>query len=350
MTRLSKFSILFASLLLPMQSFAAEKLVFAIDLIRHGDRSPIVNIPTSQNKWPEGSGQLTAIGMRQEFNLGVKLRQRYVDKEHLLPAQFQAGTIYVRSTDVDRTLMSAESFLMGLYPANTNSALPFAMQPIPIHTAPPDVDTMIDQKIDRKALAEALQKYVYDTVEWKQKEAELKPSFQHWSEATGLNINSLQDLYFADTLYINKLHNMPQPAGLTDNDINTILAADEFSSVMELKAAPVAALYESQLVGYIANVMQQYGNPGNTQTIKYALLSAHDVTIACVMTLLGAPLTKTPDYASDLNFSLYETNNKNYLVRVTYNDEPVTIPACGGTECTLPQFVKAANHYTNAGR
>lgn len=347
--RLAKTSILFLSLMLPVQSFAAEKLVFAIDLIRHGDRTPIITIPTSQNVWKEGSGQLTTLGMQQEYNLGVALRQRYVEKEHLLPRQYQAGTLYVRSTDVDRTLMSAESLLMGLYPAKTNSSLPFAMQPIPVHTAPQDVDTIIDQKIDKKALASALQKYVYDTTEWKQKEAELKPYFQHWSEATGIKINTLQDLMFADTIYINKLHHMPQPAGLTDDDINTILNADEFASVLELKAAPVAALYQSQLVRFIADTLQQQGNADNAQTVKYALLSAHDVTIACVMTLLDVPLQKIPDYASDLNFSLYESN-KNYIVRVTYNGDPVSIPACGGTECTLQQFVKAANHYTALGR
>ncbi len=348
--RLSTASMVFVSILLPMQSFAADKLVFAIDLIRHGDRTPIITIPTALNKWQEGPGQLTTIGMQQEYNLGVKLRQRYVDKEQLLPAQYQPATLYARSTDVDRTLMSAASFLMGLYPASTNPSLPFAMQPIPVHTAPSDVDTVINQKIDRKALEATLQKYVYDSAEWKQKEAELKPHFQHWSEATGLSIRSLQDLSFADTLLINKLHHMPQPAGLTDEDINTILAADEFSSVMELKAAPVAALYESQLVKFISVTLQQYSVPGNSHTLKYALLSAHDVTIASVMTLLDAPLTKSPAYASDLNFALYETGNYHYVVRVTYNDEPVTIPACGGTECTLPQFVKAASHYTSAGR
>lgn len=347
--RLSTTSILFLSAMLPMQSFAAEKLVFAIDLIRHGDRTPVISIPAAQNKWTEGPGQLTAIGMQQEYNLGVKLRQRYVDKEHLLPAQYQAGSIYVRSTDVDRTLMSAESLLMGLYPAKTNASLPFSMQPIPVHTAPQGADTIINQKIDQKALDDALQKYVYDTAEWKQKEAEIRPNFQRWSQATGIKIESLQDLSFADTIYINKLHHKPQPSGLTDEDINTILNADEFASVMQFQAAPVAALYESQLMKFINDVLQQERQAGGSQSIKFVLLSAHDITIASIMTLLDAPLFKTPDYASDLNFSLYETH-QNYIVRVTYNGEPVTIPACGGAECTLAQFEKAANHYAAIGR
>jgi len=45
-----------------------------------------------------------------------------------------------------------------------------------------------------------------------------------------------------------------------------------------------------------------------------------------------------------LNFSMYEAGSQHYIIRVTYNGTPVTIPACGGTECTLTQFAKATTH------
>lgn len=72
---------------------------------------------------------------------------------------------------------------------------------------------------------------------------------------------------------------------------------------------------------------------------KFVLLSAHDVTLLAVMSALHAPLDYSPSYASDLNFSLYKAESEEYLVKVTYNDIPVHIPACNGTVCRLNQLL-----------
>ena len=325
--------------LLPAESFAAEKLIFAMDLIRHGDRTPVTKLNNVDYEWKEGFGQLTATGMRQEFELGQSLRNRYINETHLLPQQYETGTLYVRSTDYDRTLMSAESFLRGLYPEGPG---PQRFQPIPIHTAPADVDNIILERVNPDVLNRAMEKYVYTTAEWKQKEAELKPYFQHWSEATGTRINALTDydLTIGDALYIHRLYQAPMPAGLTEEDINLMIATSNWMTVMEHKARPIASLYSQKLMNHIVETLQKNGKSG--AHLKYALLSAHDSTIASILSLLGAPVTSNPPYASDLNFSLYESGSNNYVVRVTYNGTPVIIPACGSHECSLIQFKAAA--------
>ena len=55
------------------------------------------------------------------------------------------------------------------------------------------------------------------------------------------------------------------------------------------------------------------------------------------MSTLNVPLEKMPGYASRVNFSLFENDNK-YYVKVSYNNKPVNIPVCGGDICTLSQF------------
>jgi lysosomal acid phosphatase len=74
--------------------------------------------------------------------LGQWLRQRYSE---FLPEVYSRENIYVRSTDVDRTLMSAASNLAGLYlpegDQKWNGKIDW--QPIPIHTVPERMDEVL---------------------------------------------------------------------------------------------------------------------------------------------------------------------------------------------------------------
>lgn len=53
-------------------SFAQNKLIFAVDVIRHGDRTPTNAIPRDPFVWPQGLSELTAKGMHQVYLLGLK--------------------------------------------------------------------------------------------------------------------------------------------------------------------------------------------------------------------------------------------------------------------------------------
>ena len=104
-------------------------------LYRHGGRSPIFTFPTDSNqidKWPLGLGQLTNKGIIQHFQLGLWLRKRY---QCLVGEDFSHSSMYVRSSDMDRTLMSAESNLAGFFfnsPGQIIKGLKW--RPTPIHT------------------------------------------------------------------------------------------------------------------------------------------------------------------------------------------------------------------------
>lgn len=328
---------------LPSICFSSEKLIFALDLIRHGDRTPVKAISTVDYQWKEGIGQLTATGMRQEYELGQSFRARYVEATHLLPAHYEHGTIYACSTDYDRTLMSAQSLLMGLYPPGTGPSLdkqglPHAVQPIPVHSAPRDLDQVITHDIDYAEREALMKKYVYALPAWQQKENALKPSFPRWSALTGFNLKSLDDLgVLANTLFIHRLYQAPMPVGLSEEDIETITDAGNWADMVEENTLPLAKAYSQQVVTNIGKFLQKGSKQG--ARLKYVLLSAHDSTIASTMSVLGVPLASQPHYASDLNFSLYENGANHYTVKVTYNGAAVTLPACGGTVCSLQKFL-----------
>lgn len=77
------------------------------------------------------------------YNLGRQLRERYND---LLGPYYSPQWLYVRTTDKDRTHMSAQTFLAGLYPpigSKLWSSIVNNWQPIPIHSFPLENDPVI---------------------------------------------------------------------------------------------------------------------------------------------------------------------------------------------------------------
>ena len=61
-------------------------------------------------------GQLTVKGSLEMQRVGQQLRQRLIHQQHLLPPLLQPQLMYVRSTNISRTLHSAQNLLLGLYP------------------------------------------------------------------------------------------------------------------------------------------------------------------------------------------------------------------------------------------
>jgi acid phosphatase len=324
-----------------------DTLIFAVDIIRHGDRTPLSIIPTDPHPWAEGFGELTAAGITQEYMLGKKWRALYVDKWHLLPAHYDAGTIYVRSTDVNRTLMSAQVALLGLYPPGTGptlpdgkSAAPYGIQPIPIHTVALETDGLLIADHDKVKFKQLLERDVFSSPEWKEKSAELEPKFAQWSAATGIEITNLAQLEsLADTVFIYRLYHLPLPPVIA-HDAQTIIDAGHWVFVEAYKPKEMGRLTGGALLKEIANYFQAASE--GKSSLKYVLFSAHDTTVLSAMSCLGKPLTDPPPYASDVSFALFKTDHDDFRVDVRYNDQIVNLSSAGGDSISLPEFLAIA--------
>ncbi len=77
--------------------YSQSKLVLVSLVTRHGDRAPFANIENANYKWGAGLSELTPIGINQEFNLGKKLRKRYVAYFKLLSKDYENQSISVLS-------------------------------------------------------------------------------------------------------------------------------------------------------------------------------------------------------------------------------------------------------------
>ena len=327
-------------------SFAEGQLIFAIDLVRHGDRTPLISSSDIQKIWPQGLGQLTPKGMRQEFDLGTAFRERYVKQQHLLPKYYDTKTMIVRSSNVTRTMMSAQSILLGLYPLGTGpllsdgtKALPEGFQPIPINTVPPEQDSLLLPKQDKKQYKQLLDKYILNNPEWIKKDLELQPNYKAWSEIFNLNISNLVDLIsVGDRLYIEGLYGIPSPSGLDKKTAQTIVDAGQWAFLHIINHPQYALTFGTELAVKIKDEL--YSATKQDKPLKYMLFVAHDTTLAAQLNILGQTLDDLPPYASNLNYSLYDMGNSHYKVKVTYNQKPLFIRACGGTSCDLDEFAK----------
>ena len=109
-------------IILSIVTISNEKLVFVETIFRHGARGPNRLNDTKQDLlgvvWP-APAELTAIGKRMEYLLGLYNRRRYITGENpFLSKKFDPHEILVFSTNVNRTLLSVTSQLQGLYPAS----------------------------------------------------------------------------------------------------------------------------------------------------------------------------------------------------------------------------------------
>ena len=96
-----------------------EIIIFAFQLHRHGARAPYLGVKNGIDVYKEEWTQieeLSEIGKRQLYLLGVKVRKRYIEEYKLLSEKYNPQEIYIKSTDSNRTIESIYSLLQGLYP------------------------------------------------------------------------------------------------------------------------------------------------------------------------------------------------------------------------------------------
>lgn len=322
-----------------LSSSSHGKLIFAIDLIRHGDRTPLIDIPTASCVWKEGLEQLTPLGISQEFELGKQLRDRYINQTNLIPDHYLPETLAARSTGLNRTIMSVNAALTGLY-FGTGPLSISGCPIIPTHNCPrPQDDLLIPDNDCNFNFHDLFQTTIVSLPEWQKKEDSLKANFARWSEATGLPITHLYDLKnLGDTLFIYQLNKISMPPLLSNEDVTAIINGGLWAT---------CTTFQNKIMGQAgaANLLQEIYQSCQTATqpnssLHYRLYCAHDSTILVLLTALGAatPLTTIPGYASDLNLQLFDEGNGTYTLQVMLNEQPVTLACTGKNTCTLDQL------------
>uniref|UniRef100_A0A1B6BZM2 acid phosphatase n=1 Tax=Clastoptera arizonana TaxID=38151 RepID=A0A1B6BZM2_9HEMI len=323
-------------------------VIFTNVIYRHGDRSPVESYPKDPHKnfsWPSGIGQLTKIGKNQQFELGKWLRRRY---DHLLDSNYCRKQIFIASTDVDRTLMSAAANLAGLYPTTDDMKWnqEINWDPIPIHGVPMFSDSVIGATADcPKYIAQI--ELLRNTQYVKGLMIKYKYLFDYVTVNTGVAINCFMDLFrIYDILYVQYLYNLTLPEWAESVFPEPMGEAALHHFVLPTSNQPLQRLKAGPILGEIVQRFQekQLGILDPDRTMW--MYSAHDTTIANLLNSLNVFDAHIPPYAATVLIELRRKNDEHFVTILYRNNSEhdaqlLTLPNCAPA-CPLDNFTKIA--------
>jgi len=309
---------------------------------RHGARSPMQFYPTNPNikYWKDGPGRLTQIGMNMQFELGKFLKDRYITNTHFIDPMYLHDEVYIRSSDSERCLQSAESQLAGLYPPIKhqvwNPNLPW--QPIPIHTIPMKKDSIL---VTPGAFCPRLSEKYVQMKNMQYKELERKKMEKHedlpnyLTTHSGMNVSFGNMFLFTDVYLCEKAENLTSPAWLLSRldeliDISTWFALHSYFAGDD----EVGRLLGGSFLNLIINNMKQMSEgTKSTDLFKMNMFSGHDSSILALATALDIDITY-PTFAACIMIELYTDESNNYYVEMQYrNDSSGTLYPLELKEC-----------------
>mmetsp|Transcript_6802 Transcript_6802/g.9402 ORF Transcript_6802/g.9402 Transcript_6802/m.9402 type:complete len:438 (+) Transcript_6802:29-1342(+) len=327
-------------------------LLHAIIITRHGDRTPTHTFPNSLSDWNEGLGELTHLGMKQHHDLGKQFREKYIHKWKLVNATWNNDEIYVRSSPKDRTIMSAQSFLLGFFPpttkletnlihetyhsTTTRTGLPDGHQIVPVYTAPKEHDNLLYAYKSCPKLKE-IKKQDESLSEWKQTHSEHADLLEELSSLLGTSVNLKDVTGIVNLINAEKIHQKPSLDGITEVMYNRMVKLTDWIFRKKFPSKEAGKLGAGLLVKEIRDRMERTISAhknGAVANERFVLFSGHDGTLLALMAALDLSHLDVPHYASHFTFELYhiedgdgDTSN-DYSIQILYNNYPVTLPNC----------------------
>ena len=140
-------------------NFISSKILFTNIHFRHGARTSVMNIDKEGydflgKKW-DNVGELTPLGMRQLYLMGINHRERY---KYFLSEDYNSKEILVYSTKMNRTIQSGNCYLSGLF---SNIKPPKIKKEQILKSYPPgeisDKMKEISEKLNDSAIPEGIQ-------------------------------------------------------------------------------------------------------------------------------------------------------------------------------------------------
>lgn len=357
---------------------SSQNYRFIFSIFRHGARAPSRNITNGVdifgNLWVS-PGEVTSSGLRMNYILGRRTRAKY---DVFLSSLYDTRELIVRTSIYNRTMMSAEAFLQGLYPNSgpvlttyqennaypkfngnlagyrpSGGALPNGMQVFPIYQFQPDKYFFMYEFSSCPAMDDVFESNLNsDDIKnfkntFKATYGEKLRSYFKWNDTTPLdnhnNLFAIADTFIADFQEGADLSAL-QNTGINLNDFNNTLynfaqldIYSYYNGGSDLMLARITVsifldeilMWMSNRVNYdLGKDFRYYGY----KSPKIAAYSTHDVTLGSFLAYLKSVFNSTTyytPYGSGLFIELVSNQNpqslSDFFVNINYNDNDILV-------------------------
>ncbi|CAK1588911.1 unnamed protein product [Parnassius mnemosyne] len=328
-----------------------KQLLLAFVVNRHGERTPDadeLSLSNEQEKLKEltsieGLEGLTNLGKRTAFQIGKFIRQRYGSEGlKLLSNIYLQDEISLRSTNKERTKMTAEVAMAGLYPPEAaqqwDDGLGKVWQPVP-YTAVPLAEDYLRYYSNCKKFKQLMEKAKKESIH--NEFAEFSDLIPTLKTETGRNFTenpllfqTINDLFRSQVALGLGVPQWAKPL-LTRLSEASRLAYRLYYKTDEMKKIGGGVL----LNDFISAANEIIA--GKTVTKRFRLYSAHDFNIGALMDVTKVVNSEQilPEYGSLFAIELYKSKSNGEFTVM-----PVYLPKAGESEAQYLHFTGCENN------
>ncbi|XP_060909445.1 lysophosphatidic acid phosphatase type 6 [Labrus mixtus] len=285
-------------------------------------------------------GQLTTVGMQQLYELGKRLRRRYIEETHFLSSTFSPAEVYVRSTNIVRTIESAKCLIAGLFQQKQKE------DPVPIFTTEAESEILYPNYHGCKLLK------ILGSHRWAESSTlpDIAADLQSIQSALGIAAHQHVDfILIRDDMVARETHGLPCPPEL-DTWRNKVeqRAVDMICYVYQPNKRESLQMCVGPLLHtLLSNIDEKLQGASSELNRKLFLYSAHDTTLIPCLMALGVFDMQWPPYAADITLELYQHRQTSQaFVKVSYTGKDLLIPGCSGLYCPLEEFKQVLSSYS----
>ncbi|CAH1275627.1 unnamed protein product [Diabrotica balteata] len=336
----------------PLKKQTKSELLAVTLVMRHGDRSPMESFPNDKHfnakNFPLGAGQLTKPGIIRLYALGKWFRNQYKD---FLSDAYKPSEILVRSTDTDRSIMSASTVLAGMYPPHgdqiwNNNLL---WQPIPVYSENKEKDDILVEKRPCK-----LRDQLYNQAKsenyplLKERHSDIFKQIANYSGYTNVSLYQVEVINNLRYVYTN-FNKSFIPDWIKRLNFTELDHLGNTEYTLKTLTPTQARLQTGPFFYSLIEHFDKFSNKKDEQTPKFRIISAHDSTIINILDVMGAYDFRKIGFCDTIIYEFRKSKEGQFFITIYLKQEdklhPLTAHRCS-VECRWDDFKQKMSNVT----